>query len=270
MADSAEEEDDSRALGFRDPPESVTQPCLVYMARVTEIRSFIGFYFNFVKASDYIGKRLEALGDRESVSEEGPLRRVVYNFSRHRQLVNEIMLSRAVESFDLYVVTMMRDLFLAKPEMMKSEGTIDVSAVIESGSYDEIVYRIADRKIHELSYKSLADLRKFIVSRTGVDLFGEESFDMTLAASETRNLIAHNDCVVNDLFRAKTRGCRSLPKESSTGKLVIADDWLRRISYALDGVVFDFDVAVSAKFNLPTRNHNEAFKPRGNEIVLEG
>jgi hypothetical protein len=259
-----DESEESRALGFRDPPDHVTQPCLVYMARVTELRSFIRFYFNFIKASEYIAKRLETLGDKQSLSQEGPLRRVVYNFSQHRQLVNEIMPSRAVESFDLYVVSIMRDLFLAKPEMMKSEGAIDVSAVIESGSYDEIVSRIAERKVHELSYKSLAELRKFITSRTGVDLFRtQEIFDLALAISETRNLIAHNDCVVNDVFRAKTRGCGSLPEESSNGKLIVSDDWVRRGCYTLDGAVFDFDVAVSAKFNLPTRNYHETFPPRG-------
>ena len=174
------------------------------------------------------------------------------------------MLSRAVESFDLYVASIVRDLFLAKPEMMKSEGTIEVSTVIESGTYDEIVYRIAERKLHELAYKSLADLRKFILGRTGIDLFkSEQIFDIALAASEVRNLIAHNDCVVNKFFTAKTKDCHSLPDVSDTGRVKISDEWLRRACYALDGVVFDFDQAVIEKFQLRTLFRFGAFIYRG-------
>ena len=256
--------EDSAALGFRDPADHVTHPCLVYMARVMELRSFIGFYFNFVKTSGRINELIATLEPKYAKSVKEEFEPVVYKFSRHRQLVNEIMLSRAVESFDLYVVSIVRDLFLAKPEMMKSEGTIDVSTVIESGTYEEIVYRIAERKLHELTYKSLGDLRKFVLGRSGVDLFkSEEIFDIALTSSEVRNLIAHNDCVVNKVFRTKTKDSRSLPDVSDTGKVNISDEWLRHACYALDGIVFDFDQAVIEKFQLQTLFRYGAFMYRG-------
>ncbi len=137
--------------------------------------------------------------------------------------------------------------------MLKSEGAIDVATVIETGNYEDLIWRIVERKVRDLSYKPLSELQKFIVSRTGIDLFPTpETFEMTVVASEVRNLIAHNDCVVNDLFKARIKGI-ALPCEvSDAGRIKIEDGWLRRTSYTLDRVVFRFDELVAKKFSLDT------------------
>ena len=107
--------------------------------------------------------------------------------------------------------------------------------------------------MHELSYKSLFELRKFVVSRTGIDLFeSEEFFQTVLLASEVRNLIAHNDCVVNDVFKAKTKGLEVPLARSERGRVTIDDEWLRRAIYTLDAIVFRFDELAAEKFRLET------------------
>lgn len=258
MTEAPPAEADPLAEGFRDPPDRVTEPCFTYMARIMELRDFVSFYFNFVKSSRELGRLIPAAA--KAAASPKQLAILEYDYSSQRPLMNQIMLSRATESFDLYLTTILRDIFLSRPEMLKSEATIDIATVIETGNYEDLIWQLVERRVHELSYKPLTELRKFIESRTGIDLFpSAEAFQITVVASEVRNLIAHNDCQVNDLFKARTKGL-SMPLEiSSTGRLKIDDNWLRRASYALDGIVFRFDELASSKFSLHTLTRMGAF-----------
>jgi hypothetical protein len=249
---------DLLAEGFREPPAHVTEPCLTYMARIMELRELVSFYFNFVKTSEEM-RELIPKGTEQEASDR-VIAVLQYNYSNQRPLMNQIMLSRAVESFELYLTTAMRDIFLARPEMLKSEGTIDVSAVIEAGTYENVVWEIVNKKLHELSYKSLQELRKFIQSRTGIDLFpSQAAYEIVVIASEVRNLIAHNDCIANDIFRARTKGIDMNLELSSSGRVNIDDLWLRRASYTLDSIVFEFDEKSAAKFDIRTLNRMTSF-----------
>jgi hypothetical protein len=219
-----------------------------------ELRKFIRFVFGMVKVNQGIVEKLQepelkaAFPADEYTTDE-------YQHSTHRQFVNEIMLSRAVETFDLYVLTMLRLIFIKRPEMLKSEGAIDVETVFELKAFDDIIRFVAERKVYELGYKSLRELRKYIITRTGIELFkNQETFERVLLASELRNLIAHNDCRVNDLFKRRTAGLPDAGQLAiaQNGKVEIPDEWLRRASYTLDAVVFDFDAAAAPKFGLDT------------------
>ena len=187
MADTT---DDSEHLGFNNPPDKITYSCLAYIARIMELRDFIAFFFGIVKSSDAFIKSLTEKSGKEFELEVSKYKIGQYNFSTHRQFVNEMMLSRAVESFDLYVLTVLREIFTAKPEMLKSESAIDAATVIDLRNFDEIIFYLAERKLHELSFKPLSDLSKYIESRTGILLFkNEEVYETVLLASEVRNLI---------------------------------------------------------------------------------
>jgi hypothetical protein len=256
----------AKAQGFREPPDRVTYSCLGYMARVMELRDFIYFFFGMIKSSQEIAKAMTPESAARFVTEAGKYRLVEYKFSAHRQFVNELMLSRAVETFDLYILTVLRHIFEAKPEMLKSESPLDAATVLELKNFDDIVFYLAERKLHELGFKPLFELRKFIQTRTGLDIFSsEEAYHDVLLASEIRNLIAHNDCRMNEIFRKRIKDVPppadlEIPSE---GKIVLADSWIRRISYRLDGLVFNFDEAAAEKFSIPTTNRMASFLFRG-------
>jgi hypothetical protein len=256
---SDEDEEDSRALGFRDPPINISRACLGYKGRVMELRGFIGFYFNFVKTSQKLAPLVAAHKKAADASEEGFVS-IEYNFSKHRQLVNEIVLSRAVESFDLYVLGILRAIFEAKPEILKSAKSVDVATLIELRTAEEIIFYLAERQVNELGYKPLSELRKWVLQRTGIDLFkSDEIFEMALLGSEVRNLIAHNDCVANETIIKRVGERSSKLDISDSGKVRISDEWLRKVCYTLDGVVFDFDQAAGDKFDVYRSNRLGTF-----------
>jgi hypothetical protein len=223
------------------------------MDRIQEMRSFVGMFFQMVKAFKPLVNALSKAAPEELSDIAGKVIPGTYYYSAHRQFLNEVMLSRSVESFDLYVLTTLRAIFRARPEMLKSEASIDVATIVDLRNFEEILTFIAERRLHELSFKPLSALDKFIQSRTGLPLFATpETFRTVLLASEVRNLTAHNDCIVNDLFRRRISGIDPDPGAIPTGKFLISDAWLREASYTIDGVVFDFDTRVSAKFGIPT------------------
>lgn len=247
--------------GFRLPPDKVTASCMIYMARVMELRDFISFFFGIIASSASFARALTKESADALKTEAGKYNVGTYNFSNHRQFINEVMLSRAVETFDLYVLLLLREIFEARPELLKSEGAVEISAVLDLKRFDDIVAYIAEKKLHELSFKPLAELRKYIQSRTGVDLFGDEKrYEIVLLASEIRNLIAHNDCRPNEIFEKRIPAhVRANVLTYPMGKIILTDEWVREACYTMDGLAFEFDSTVGAKFGLNTLNRETSF-----------
>lgn len=252
--------EEPRLDGFRTPQDEITRSCLYYMGRIMELREFTGFYFDFVKTSHFFRDFLKEKEEEGPELVGKPSRVVNYNFSVHRQLVNELMLSRAVESFDLYVLNILREIFTVEPKLLKSDSKVDAATLIELRTPEEIIYYLSERQLNELGYKPLSQLREWIEKKTGLDLFrSEETFETVLFATEIRNLIAHNDCQANDTMR-KRLGDRSEKLDiSDHGKVNVSDDFLRSTCYTLDGIVFDFDAAVCKKFEVHTANRFGTF-----------
>jgi len=257
--------DQSMKEGFVYPPNKITVPCSIYMARIVELREFISTFFGIIKTqAEIIGRLPEDV--KIEVCPDSAFRKVNYNYSKHRQFVNEIMISRAVESLELYLSTVLREIFSAKPEMLKSEGQIDVSTIIDLNDYDLIINHIVENKIHGLMYKPLRDLVKYIKGRTNIDLFeNQKFFEQYQVASEIRNLIAHNDCSENKLFSRRMSGVDHGIQIGLTGRLVLTDEFVRKLSYSMDAIVFRFDQIVSDKFSLVTVDSSSVSLKRGAE-----
>ena len=253
---------EARALGYRDAPEHVTPAGLGYMVRIIELRDFTSFFFGIIKALPHAE---DLSGDEKAkaklAAKKGEI--LQYDYSVHRQFVNEIMLARAVESFDLYILQILRLIFEAQPNLLKSESPIDAATALELRTFEHIVFHLAERKLHDLSYKPLSELQKFLKTRVGLDLFrSQEIYEMVLLASEVRNLIAHNDCKVSQQFEQRIKDITNPLKIDEHAKVLIDDDWLRRASYAMDGVVFDFEEAAVEKFGLKTTADGVVLQPR--------
>lgn len=238
---------------FRYPPNQITHGCAAYMERVQELRDFLSAFFTMVKSLGYLTEIAAGIASETLETHKHKTMRVHYQYSAHQQFLAEIVLSRTIETFNLYVLTTLRAIFRARPEMLISESPIAVATIIERRNFEDILTYVAERRLHELSFKPLSELNKFIDSRTGIPLFASpDAYRTALIASEVRNLVAHNDCLVNDLFRHRVRDALPQLDIPAHGRFNISDQWMREVCYILDGIVFDFDRQVSDKFDLPT------------------
>ncbi|WP_441229728.1 hypothetical protein AB7828_06525 [Tardiphaga sp. 215_C5_N2_1] len=244
-----------------EPQELVTWPCLDYIFRVNEINNFASFFFGIVGSRDAIaGAMTQESCERfaleaDKYSEEST--------SLDRQMVQQMLLSRMVESFNHYVTSMLGDIFLSRPEMLSADGDVKIGKILELRTFDEIVRHLVEKRVNEISYSSLSDLRKYIRQRTNIDLYrDDEQFAVVLLATEVRNLIAHNDCIVNDIFLRKTNLTMTDLPLSETGRYRITDEWLHQVIDCLASVVFAFDDAAAKKFDLAVRNRFHTFVMR--------
>ncbi|MEY9185337.1 hypothetical protein ABIG06_006836 [Bradyrhizobium sp. USDA 326] len=244
-----------------EPQALVTWPCLDYIMRVSEVNDFASFFFGVIEARGAIAASMtEQSAELFAIEAE---KYAPDSISLERQMVQEILLSRIVESFNHYVSAILSEVFLRRPEMLSAEGQIKVAKILELRTFDEIVRHLVDKKLHELSYSSLSDVRAFIKERTKIDLYrSEDQFKLVQLASEVRNLIAHNDCKINDVFLRRTGATTAdLPLRES-GKYIIRDDWLHSVIDCLGEIVFSFDNAVAGKFDLDRRNRFGIFSIR--------
>ena len=223
------------------------------MARITELRAFLSFFYDLLTRLYPLEKLVHG---PEGVTS-------VRTAETYYPFIREICLTRVVETFDLYVVSILREIFEKRPEMLKSESPIDAATALELRTFEEMVRYLAERKVHELSFRPLSELRKFISSRTGIDLFPtDDAFRDVLLASEVRNLVAHNDCRVNDLFLRRTGlALETLPLLPGR-RFLISEEWFAKTSYIFDSLVFDFDAAAAQKFGLECSHEFKSFRVR--------
>jgi len=235
--------------------------CFVYMARAMQLRNFSRFFFGVIEHAEDFVSGLTPDSQAEFMREAHKYKSKDVEYSANRHFVYELMLSRSIETFDLYLLLVLREIFEISPEILKSETPIELSVIFEFRTFEEIISYAAERKLHELSFKSLSDLRKYISTRTGLELFKtEDIFATVLIATEVRNLIAHNDCRVNDVFQRRIKGyAKEEFPVSEMKKFIIGDTWLRNACSVLDTVAFDFDEAVAAKFKVRTLNRMTSF-----------
>jgi hypothetical protein len=256
----------------RDPLDRITMSCFIYIARMMDIRKFASFFFGIIEHSDVFAHGLEDKSKKTFEAEASKYKDKSKDdpkdYSFARQFINEIILSRAVETFNLYIIMLLEELFLTKPEMLKSENPIDAAKVFELRDFDNVVSYLVERKLHELGYKGLYELNKYIETRTGLKLFkSDDIFNEVLLATEIRNLIAHNDCRKNERFASRLAPnviatltiSESLDGGPHGGKVILSDGWVRDASEVLDSVVFDFDEAAAKKFGLNTLNRMTSF-----------
>jgi hypothetical protein len=85
-----------KQLGFRDPPDKVTYAGAIYMARIIEVRKFMSFVFRVISSYPQVTKHLTEERKQKSAFEADKYPVVEYDFSTHRQFVNEILLSRSL------------------------------------------------------------------------------------------------------------------------------------------------------------------------------
>jgi hypothetical protein len=131
-------------------------------------------------------------------------------------------------------------------------------------NHDEYFLHLAERKLMQLSYKPLSALRQYILASIDLELFGTDALYETVnLATELRNLIAHNDCRVNEIFLKRIANIPGVPPVELGYRFAINDELLRKCFRALDHVVFSFDALASTHCRLPTMNRFSSFFFRG-------
>jgi len=234
------------------------------MARVMEARDFDRLFFGIVASSTSLSKGLTPESRAEFEAALAQYRSSSDRFTPRHQFVNEILLTHAVETFDLYLLHILRLIYSECPELVIEEARLETEFPKSAfDSPNDFFLFLAEKKLQQLGYKGLAQLRSYFEKKLGVVLFKDETiFEDAQLASQVRNLITHNDARVNEIFLKRTSGLKITPAPEIGLRYVVSTEWRHHISTSLDSIVFDFDAIAIQQFRLPSLNRLTSFLSR--------
>ncbi|MGW7684880.1 hypothetical protein ACWGID_29340 [Kribbella sp. NPDC054772] len=118
----------------------------------------------------------------------------------------ELMLCRCVDNLLTYFTDLLKMIFEVRPQILKRSGlTVTVAELLEYSTISDAVSELADRKVHDLSYKGLGELKDFFKRNLGLDLVDPVNDQGLTLAIESRNLLTHKRGRVDKRFLEKIR-----------------------------------------------------------------
>jgi hypothetical protein len=109
-----------------------------------------------------------------------------------------------VALFDAFLTDIFAAVLIEKPEALKSNKQLTYDKILELQQKGELVEFMARREINELSYKSMADQSSYYKNKFSINLADSGVELVTLIEiREKRNLLVHNNGIVNDKYIEK-------------------------------------------------------------------
>lgn len=169
---------------------------------------------------------------------------------RNKTIITEMVLVRIADNFLAYLTDLLRLVMTTRPETILAEkGKLDIRQVLEAASLDDLKKEIIEDRILSLSYKSVSDLADYLNSQLGFNVFSSpESRGIVVKTVETRNIVVHNRCRINQRFIDRAGG----EKEEIGHPLAINPSDLLRMNRYFDALAKEIDKAATAKFGIPT------------------
>lgn len=126
----------------------------------------------------------------------GPLTKV---YRRSRQSLLQMLFARAVDNFETYLVSVIREALRKRPEILSKSTypALTMEIILDHLTIDSLVHDLIESKVNDLSYRGFPDLTDWCQDR-GIPLIvplGKSDEVSELIA--TRNVIAHNRGIVD-------------------------------------------------------------------------
>jgi len=161
----------------------------------------------------------------------------------------EIFLSRAVDNLQIYLVDVIREVLKKRPEVLSDHKMeLSVSEILAYASLDSMLSAKVETTVQTLAYAGFRKLRDWC-TRRGIPLaVRDQDVEDVVEFIATRNVIAHNRGVVNDLYVSLVAN----PAFAQGDVRHLEKEDLDKCRLLLARVVDESDSAIAAKFSLNT------------------
>jgi hypothetical protein len=199
-------------------PRSGSFALLGFLDSFRQINDFLQFVLNLVSAVEHSATvshnalvKIESDEAKKAEMIEKWKKRVspVDDLKKHRQYFMEVVLVRHVENYLNYLSAVLREIFLTRPEALRSAEKIDLETVLKHESIEDLVKTIAEKKVESLSYASFSDLAQYFQEKFHLELVPAAKTSLVVDAIETRNISVHNRCIINQRYITRTSGDQS-------------------------------------------------------------
>lgn len=166
--------------------------------------------------------------------------------SKEGKVLSRILYSSIVDNFETYLSDILLEIYLAKPETLKSEQTVKVEEVLNCSDLQDFIMYWAKQKIGKLqkgSVKGFISENKQIRDLKVIDNVKQDEIEKIL---QIRHLYSHRNGIVDDKFLKYFSGF-----SSGSEYQISIDEILDKIEYLTQTIV-EIDKAAVAKYNLST------------------
>jgi Putative DNA-binding domain len=169
--------------------ESINQQILEYKKKSTSAKfKFLDHYQSILKIIDDIGSILYPIdASTPTDSQEG-------------RILSRILFSSFVDNFETYLSDLLYEIFLAKPESLKSEKTVTLREVLDCSDLQEFVIMQSKKRIEKLqrgSIKNFLEDTKQIADLKVIDKIKQDEIDKIF---QIRHLYSHRNGIVDEKF----------------------------------------------------------------------
>lgn len=111
----------------------------------------------------------------------------------------ELALTRYVDNYLTYVADLLREIFVARPDTLRSREQLTVDEVLSNRTMEDLTAYLADRKVTRLSFRGLGELTDYFAGTLGLRLVEDlELHNLMVQWVALRNLVTHRRGVVDD------------------------------------------------------------------------
>jgi hypothetical protein len=199
----------TECTGHPNRPGLATEPCSRFFDFDEEISAFFIFFVSWTRRPDKMyedvlrviypseSEELKALLAEPKAGEA--------NIKRFYRFVLEMMLVRGTDNFLTYLSELLALIFTSRPETLKSAETVKLEDILQHATMDDLVKRLAERRVERLSYQGMKDLQKDLAEKLNFEIFpSAEPLSRAVRIIELRNLLVHNRGIVNRTFQSRT------------------------------------------------------------------
>ncbi|WP_289063905.1 hypothetical protein [uncultured Zobellia sp.] len=174
----------------------------------------------------------------------------IFKVETYELFFGQMAFCRIIDNALCYFKDILTEVVKKEPRILKSSKEKETHDFILSyESMEELLVALSDKKIKELFYGSIEDIKKFFKDRLGIELFErkEDENDFSLVIKQ-RNTIVHNRGRITQELADEFPVFREIVGQN----LFFKYDRLSIINKLINNVIIDIDIKLRAKFGLDT------------------
>lgn len=214
--------------------ESINRQLEAYKSNATNAKTkLIEHYQSILKIMDDLGQILYP----ESVNKP--------TSNQEGKVLTRILFSSFVDNFETYLSDILYEIFLAKPQTLKSQHTVTVEEVLKCSDLQEFVKYYAKQKISSLQKGSVKAFIKENKQIKDLGVLNETSQNDIEKILQIRHLYSHRNGIVDEKFLQYYAGQFDLNTEHQMPISEVCD----KLCYLAE-ITQQIDVAATAKYHL--------------------
>ncbi|MFB6457093.1 hypothetical protein ACE38W_17615 [Chitinophaga sp. Hz27] len=164
------------------------------------------------------------------------------------KIFNRVMFSSCVDNFETYLSDLLHEIYIARPETLKSgESTVKVSEILECEDIEEFVKRFASKRVSRLQKGSIKGFIKDNQEISLLNAFQPDEIAEIERTLQIRHLYAHRNGIVDESFLLHFKGKYQLKTEHQLSIKEVLD----KIEYLVK-LVSEVDKKAVEKYSLST------------------